>query len=164
MVFKKRILKSLIISFLIGCGASHQNGGTQTTLTENEKASFEWLNSNVFTPKKCASCHSASSKDGGLKLETYEDYMQQHPQHGWIVKSGDFQGSGLWQQVSTDKMPVGNDKLTQGEKDLVKLWIANGLPRTIADAKRLGGGSIGVNSEPCDSTSYRGEPGVLNCN
>ena len=75
---------------------------------------------------KCASCHSAASKKGGLDLATLASLMK-GGSNGAAVKPGDLDNSNLWTQVEGDSMPPdGKPKLTEAEKRKIQEWIVAG--------------------------------------
>lgn len=74
----------------------------------------------------CVSCHSASTKRGGLDMSSLAAIMK-GGNGGDEVKPGNADGSWLWSQIDGDSMPPdGKTKLTADQKKLVKDWILAG--------------------------------------
>ncbi len=78
--------------------------------------------------KSCAGCHAAQVKMGGLDLETWEG-IQKGGADGPIVTPGKSDDSRLYLMVAGKKkpsMPMGGDKLSDGEISLIGKWIDAG--------------------------------------
>ncbi len=79
--------------------------------------------------KNCMGCHGGLKKEGGLDLRTIPA-MLAGGESGPAIVSGDAGKSELWQKIASDEMPAGDDreKLSSGDKAIVKAWIDAGLP------------------------------------
>ncbi|RIK29382.1 MAG: hypothetical protein DCC55_38060, partial [Chloroflexi bacterium] len=76
--------------------------------------------------RTCNSCHSAVVKNIGLQVTEYDPLMR-GSSRGAVITPGDAEGSSLWQQVSTGKMPLIGE-LSPAEKGLIHDWIKAGAP------------------------------------
>jgi hypothetical protein len=76
--------------------------------------------------RTCNSCHSAIVKNLGLQVTDYGPLMQ-GGSRGTVVKPGDAEGSVLWQQVESGRMPM-IGRLSPDEKALIRDWINAGAP------------------------------------
>jgi hypothetical protein len=76
--------------------------------------------------RTCNSCHSAVVQNVGLQVTEYSPLMQ-GGSRGPVVAPGDAEGSSLWEQVSSGKMPLIGE-LSPAEKTLVHDWIMAGAP------------------------------------
>lgn len=74
---------------------------------------------------RCAKCHSEEDPEEGLILMSYEDVMA-GSDLGSVVKPGDPEGSYLFEQIVTGKMPKRADDLPQEEIDIIRAWIGAG--------------------------------------
>lgn len=84
--------------------------------------------------KNCLGCHGGLRQKGELDLRTVPA-MLKGGKSGPAVKSGDVKGSELWAQIESDLMPPTDNKLSAAEKELIKSWIAAGMP-TVAGRKK----------------------------
>lgn len=105
---------------LIGLTALAPSAAAQDTVT------FEQDILPVLT-KQCLGCHGGLRQKGGLDMRTIP-LMLKGGKNGPAVKSGDVNGSALWQRIASDEMPPGETKLSLADKALIKQWIAKGLP------------------------------------
>jgi hypothetical protein len=76
--------------------------------------------------RTCNACHSAVVQNVGLQVTEYGPLMQ-GGSRGAVVAPGDAEGSSLWEQVSSGKMPLIGE-LSPAEKKLVHDWIMAGAP------------------------------------
>jgi mono/diheme cytochrome c family protein len=76
---------------------------------------------------KCVNCHSIKKKKGGLDVTTIAA-LQVGGDSGPAYIPGSLDKGTLWEQVSTDAMPPGKNKLSATEKDVLKAWIAKPTP------------------------------------
>jgi len=77
--------------------------------------------------KQCLGCHGGLRQKGGLDMRTIP-LMLKGGKHGSVVKSGDVENSAVWKRIISDEMPPGETKLSAAEKQLLKEWIAKGMP------------------------------------
>ena len=74
--------------------------------------------------KRCAGCHDAAEKKGGLDLTT-KDALLRGGDSGPAIIPGKFDDSLLWQRIAAGEMPP-KHPLPDGERDLLKAWLAGG--------------------------------------
>ncbi len=75
--------------------------------------------------QKCIGCHGEQAM-AGLDLRTL-DAVVKGSSGGEVITPGDPEQSLLWEKIASDAMPMGMDPLTDGEKELIREWITNGL-------------------------------------
>jgi WD40 repeat protein len=78
--------------------------------------------------KSCASCHASQVKMGGLDLETWEG-IKTGGADGPIITPGKSDESSLYLRIAGKKkpaMPMGGEKLSDGEVALIAKWIDSG--------------------------------------
>ncbi len=76
--------------------------------------------------RSCRACHSGVVKSAGLQVTEYAALMA-GSNKGPVVIPGDADGSLLWQQVGSGKMPL-TGALPAAERALVLNWILAGAP------------------------------------
>lgn len=81
--------------------------------------------------RNCLGCHGGLRQRGGLEMRTVGAGLR-GGESGPAWQAGDLEGSGLWQRVVSDEMPPNDRKLSAAEKDVVRRWIAAGLPTAAA--------------------------------
>jgi hypothetical protein len=86
--------------------------------------------------RQCLGCHGGLRQKGKLDLRTVPA-MLRGGRSGPAIKARDAGGSELWKRVAADEMPPGGKKLSASEKQLLKRWIADGLP-TVAERLKEG--------------------------
>jgi mono/diheme cytochrome c family protein len=98
--------------------------------------------------KQCLGCHGGLRQKGGLDMRTVP-LMLKGGKNGPAVKTGDVNGSPLWQRIASDEMPPGETKLSITEKAAIKQWIASGMP-TVSQQPRDDESllKVGVKHEP----------------
>ncbi len=74
--------------------------------------------------KRCAGCHDAAEKKGGLDLTT-KDALLRGGDSGPAIIPSKFDDSLLWQRIAAGEMPP-KHPLPDGERDLLKAWLAGG--------------------------------------
>jgi hypothetical protein len=77
----------------------------------------------------CVSCHGGDKPKAALDLST-EKGVKVGGKSGAVMKPGSLKESPLWLNVSTDKMPVTGPKLADGEKAVLRAWIAGAAGKT----------------------------------
>jgi hypothetical protein len=83
--------------------------------------------------KKCYTCHSATKKKGGLRLDT-EDFIREGGKSGSILTAGNPEKSQMYTVLvltedNDDHMPpIGKPQLTPQEIAMVHQWIKLGAP------------------------------------
>ncbi|WP_425613405.1 DUF1553 domain-containing protein [Anatilimnocola sp. NA78] len=79
--------------------------------------------------KRCISCHSADEKKGGLSLQSRADLLT-GGDSGAAIVPGNAKESPLLAAISGDnpEMPKSGAKLTPGEVESIRGWIAAGAP------------------------------------
>jgi hypothetical protein len=84
---------------------------------------FAQLNETLFKTK-CATCHSEQRRAGGLRLEQYEDFVDE------LVLPGDADNSYLLAIITDSdpdiRMPPRRPPLTEVEMALITQWIKSG--------------------------------------
>ncbi len=75
--------------------------------------------------RACNSCHGTPRKRGGLDLRTYETLVR-GGDNGTGVVPGRPDDSPLYESVATGRMPPGKRKLSAGDKETIRAWIASG--------------------------------------
>jgi len=77
--------------------------------------------------RSCVGCHGGLRREQGLDLRTIES-GRTGGESGPAMVAGNPDKSPLWQQIVDDTMPPHDRKLTAAEKDVLKRWIAAGMP------------------------------------
>src|SRR5262249_54000856 len=75
--------------------------------------------------RACISCHGTPRKRGGLDLRTYEALVR-GGDNGTGVVPGRPDDSPLYESVATGRMPPGKRKLSAGDRETIRAWIASG--------------------------------------
>jgi len=83
---------------------------------------------------RCISCHGATRKRGGLDMRTVAA-MLKGGENGPSLVPGKPEQSLLWESIATNRMPPGQNKLSQSERKAIQEWIAGGA-RTAQTANR----------------------------
>ncbi len=88
----------------------------------------------------CAGCHGASTRMGGLNLDTFEG-VAQGGSHGKVIEPGTSENSRLYLMVTgkvAPAMPLSGARLAGGDIETIKKWIdAGAKPPTVEEAKAL---------------------------
>ena len=113
---------------------------------------------------KCGRCHVADRK-GGFSMTSYAALMKGSAD-GIVVRPGDGVASRLVEVIETGDMPRGGAKVTAGELDRLKQWIAAGAKFDGADpnaaiassSSSLGSGSRGGFLPDGETTHSRDSP------
>ena len=86
--------------------------------------------------KHCMGCHGGLRREAGLDLRTLPS-MIAGGESGAAIQSGHADESKLWKRIASDEMPAGDDreKLSAGEKAIIKAWIDAGLP-TVSELQK----------------------------
>ena len=74
--------------------------------------------------KRCAGCHDAAEKKGGLDLTT-KDALLHGGDSGPAIVPGKVDDSLLWQRIDSGEMPP-KHPLSESERALVKTWLSGG--------------------------------------
>ena len=74
---------------------------------------------------RCASCHSAKSKQGGLSIETRDDLLV-GGKTGSAVVPGNAVDSLMMALIMSGKMPLGGPTLSASETASLRRWIEGG--------------------------------------
>ncbi|MEM7134609.1 MAG: c-type cytochrome domain-containing protein [Chloroflexota bacterium] len=77
--------------------------------------------------RNCIACHGLAAQSAGLVVTEY-DRLLEGGERGIVVEPGSVDGSMLWWQLFTNRMPV-IGKLADEDKALVKQWIEAGAPK-----------------------------------
>ena len=98
--------------------------------------------------KNCMGCHGGLKQKAGIDLRTLPS-MLKGGEDGQILISGKPDESPLFQSVLEDEMPKGKDKLTESEKETLRVWIERGFP-ILGDIRKPAKPAIqlGVRNEP----------------
>lgn len=80
----------------------------------------------------CLGCHGGLFQKGGLDLRTIA--LMTKGSDGPAVKPGDPSGSHLWTAIESGDMPKDKQPLSPADKEVIKRWIAAGLP-TVAGTR-----------------------------
>jgi WD40 repeat protein len=78
--------------------------------------------------QRCATCHNANKKSGGLDISNYTALMQ-GGSSGSVIEPGDADSSYLYNLVTHEdspEMPPNSDKIPQAEIDALAAWINGG--------------------------------------
>lgn len=84
--------------------------------------------------KHCLICHGGFKQKGGLDLRTMPALLK-GGESGAAVKSGHADASKLWQMIAADEMPEDGEKLSAAQKEMVRAWLAAGMP-TVAQQQK----------------------------
>ena len=84
--------------------------------------------------KHCLICHGGFKQKGGLDLRTMPALLK-GGESGAAVKSDHADASKLWQMIAADEMPEDGEKLSAAQKEMVRAWIAAGMP-TVAQLQK----------------------------
>lgn len=76
--------------------------------------------------RSCSACHSEIAQTSGLVVTDYEALLE-GSDNGAVVVPGSVDGSMLWWQIFTNKMPVVGS-LSDEDKELIRTWIDTGAP------------------------------------
>lgn len=98
---------------------------TATSSPSAENIGFEEDILPIFQ-RNCNACHGLAAKSAGLVAVEY-DLLLTGSNRGEVVVPGDLEGSMLWWQIFTDRMPVIGE-LSDDDKELIKTWIEAGAP------------------------------------
>ncbi|HKI34642.1 MAG TPA: c-type cytochrome domain-containing protein, partial [Gemmataceae bacterium] len=87
---------------------------------------------------RCYTCHSGEGSSSGKRFDVLRDETLKAAlgKRGPVVIPGDPEKSKLYTYVRSDRMPETEDKLTAGEKELLKKWIEAGAPAFPVEASR----------------------------
>lgn len=134
------------------CGGSgkglDENGDPASAGGSSElTATFESIQENVFTPI-CTACHIGAGAPHGLRLDAASSYallvgVPSDEVPGTLrVAPGNPNASYIIQKLSGtasvgQRMPLGGPYLSQATIDVIKQWIANGAPQSVAQAPGL---------------------------
>jgi mono/diheme cytochrome c family protein len=92
---------------------------------------------------RCFECHGVALPKGGLDLQTRASLVK-GGRTGAALAPGSLKNSLLWVNLSTDKMPANEKKLSDAEKETIRAWILAGAPgQGVAASKTIltqGGG------------------------
>lgn len=91
------------------------------------EATYRSLSFHVFQPK-CVLCHSSARAADGVRLDTYENIVQ----NGDLIDRERADHSDLYKVLIRRRMPPVNSKveeLTQEEISMVYEWIRRGTPK-----------------------------------
>ncbi|MBK8979046.1 MAG: hypothetical protein IPM29_24380 [Planctomycetes bacterium] len=87
----------------------------------------------------CTVCHDAVDREGGLDLTSFAAAMQGGGS-GRTFRAGDPDASRLYRLVSHQErptMPPDEPRIAAEKIEMIRLWIAQGMPENAAHAKRL---------------------------
>lgn len=75
--------------------------------------------------ERCSECHGDDNPEEGLEVTSYRTLMLGSI-YGSVIKPGDPDGSYLFDQIATGKMPKRGDSLTAAQIETVRRWIEQG--------------------------------------
>lgn len=75
--------------------------------------------------ERCSECHGDDNPEEGLEVTSYRTLMLGSI-YGAVIKAGDPEGSYLFEQVSSGKMPKKGDPLTPTQIAIIRAWIEAG--------------------------------------
>lgn len=75
----------------------------------------------------CLGCHGGLLQKGDLDLRSMPALLK-GGKSGPAVKPGDPDASPLWEAIDSGEMPKGEKKLSAGEKEMLRRWVAAKLP------------------------------------
>ena len=126
----KRVFLSLFVLFLLGCSSEHNTitrGGQQKAALPNEKAQsgFAWVEANVLIPGRCTQCHG---KNSDMDLTTYQSILNAVSPFDFlnILVPGNPEGSKLYTEIASGRMPLKGPKMDQKVIDRLGEWIRKG--------------------------------------
>ncbi|OQW52132.1 MAG: hypothetical protein A4S09_08970 [Proteobacteria bacterium SG_bin7] len=107
----------IIVFSLMGCGQRYHDLGRDSNNEKPKIITYSWIMDRVFLPN-CISCHGESeysSKGGGIPLYEYDHFA--------------VEADGIWREISRERMPKDNPKLSEEKKSWVKEWFDSGMPK-----------------------------------
>lgn len=75
--------------------------------------------------ERCGECHGDDNPEEGLEVTTYRTLMLGSI-YGSVIKPGDPEGSYLFGQIESGKMPKKDGPLTPTQIEIVRRWIEQG--------------------------------------
>jgi len=105
----------------VAAAVSPVTGGAETL---PEVVSFQQHVLPIFV-ERCSECHGDDNPEEGLEVTSYRTLMLGSI-YGSVVKPGDPDGSYLFEQVSSGKMPKKGDRLTPTQIAIIRAWIEAG--------------------------------------
>lgn len=98
-------------------------------VADEKKITFDDHIKPIFR-EHCTTCHSESGKESDLAVDSYAGVLA-GGSGGAVVAQGNLSGSRLFALISHAEqpfMPPDEDAIPQGQIDLVKTWIEQGMP------------------------------------
>ncbi len=115
---------------LIGCSFA-----TTAIADDEKKITFDEHIKPIFR-EHCASCHSQSDKQSDLALDSYSGSLA-GGSSGEVIAEGNSGNSRLYKLVThaeQPKMPPDSDPIPEAQRELIKLWIDQGMPENSGSA------------------------------
>lgn len=100
------------------------NGETDAEIAIPDEVSF----ANHVLPilvDRCSECHGSDNPEEGLEVTSYRTLMLGSI-YGSVIEAGDAEGSYLFEQVNSGKMPKNNAPLTPNQIETIRTWIDAG--------------------------------------
>src|SRR5215467_3912752 len=90
---------------------------------------------------KCLTCHSATTRQAGLSLESRDDLLK-GGKSGPAVVPGKSADSLLLGMVASGKMPMGGTRLASAEIDAIRHWIDGGALSRDENATKVAAATV----------------------
>lgn len=101
-----------------------ESPATQAPSTSDGELSFSKDILPIFQ-KSCFQCHGSGGGRGGFNLNNYDQLMA-GGNSGAVIEPGDADNSLLVQFIVSQRMPVGGNKLTPEQIQLITDWVNQG--------------------------------------
>lgn len=124
--FRKTSEPPLLMKFYLSIFVSVLLIGGNLRAEPAEDATFFEQSIVPLITTRCAGCHNATDRKGGLDLTTPESLLH-GGDSGKVVTPGNLDESMLWQRVVDKEMPP-KEPLSDREQDLLRNWIRRGVP------------------------------------
>ncbi len=89
-----------------------------------EDVDFLFVSQQILTPS-CVRCHNSGRALGGVRLDDEALLLSTDSASAGLLVPGNPDASRLWLSVENDSMPPSSNKLTQDQKDLLRVWISS---------------------------------------
>ncbi len=118
-----------------------------------------WDQVKAIFDDRCISCHGEKKQKGRLRLDSPE-WVQKGGEDGKVVIPGDPAKSALYTAImlppeDEDRMPPKGERLTDGQRALIKAWIAAGAP---ADGGGKPPAAAPADDKPAETKPADGKP------
>lgn len=118
--------ESLVLAFqAVTASNKLENGSPQESSSVNYEIGYEEDVLPIFQ-RACAACHNNIAQTKGLVVTDYDSLLK-GSESGTMLVPGSLDGSMLWWQIFTNKMPIVG-QLSDDDKAVIKEWITVGAP------------------------------------